>query len=317
VSRIPMPIDWTFAEAELRGEMKASYTNGDCALGVNNGGKHSVDVTYLAAAEATGNVTVAPLHHVTDVAMAKDGSWTIYVDRIDTAGNVREKKVLTAAALVMAAGSANTTKLLMRAQGKDLIPDLPDSLGSNWGSNADRIYTWTNLAEDFGAVQGGPVCLGSKAWDTAETANTIIQASLPPLSVDASTTMIVGYGQSSGRGAFAYDSSTDDAVLNFPVNADDAVHQAIAARIKKITGPWSALVDTTAIDNTTWHPLGGASMGSVCDLAGRVVGHRGLYVLDGALMPGTTAACNPSMTIAAVAERATDELIAHDVGTIF
>ncbi len=58
-------------------------------------------------------------------------------------------------------------------------------------------------------------------------------------------------------------------------------------------------------------------MGTVCDLAGRVLGHRGLYVLDGALMPGNTAACNPSMTIAAVAERALDEIVAQDAGTVF
>ncbi|HEY3477355.1 MAG TPA: NAD(P)-binding protein, partial [Streptomyces sp.] len=48
VEKIPMPIDWDYALRELEGEMKPSYTNGDCALGVNNGGKHSVDVTYLA-----------------------------------------------------------------------------------------------------------------------------------------------------------------------------------------------------------------------------------------------------------------------------
>lgn len=58
-------------------------------------------------------------------------------------------------------------------------------------------------------------------------------------------------------------------------------------------------------------------MGRVCDLAGRVHGQRGLYVLDGALLPGTAAACNPSMTIAAVAERATDELLRQDLGTVF
>ncbi|WP_238072588.1 GMC oxidoreductase, partial [Rhodococcus zopfii] len=56
--------------------------------------------------------------------------------------------------------------------------------------------------------------------------------------------------------------------------------------------------------------------GSVCDLDGRVLGQRGLYVLDEALMPGNAAACNPSMTIAAVAERALDNLVARDVGTI-
>ncbi len=56
---------------------------------------------------------------------------------------------------------------------------------------------------------------------------------------------------------------------------------------------------------------------TVCDLEGRVLGQRGLYVLDGALTPGTTAACNPSMTIAAIAERALDQIVRNDVGTLF
>ena len=115
VSKIPMPIDWNFALAELRGEMKPSYTNGDGALGVNNGGKHSVDVTYIAAAEATGLVNVETLHRVTDVERAADGRWRVYVDRTDISGKILENKILTTDALVMAAGSMNTTKLLVRA----------------------------------------------------------------------------------------------------------------------------------------------------------------------------------------------------------
>lgn len=75
-------------------------------------------------------------------------------------------------------------------------------------------------------------------------------------------------------------------------------------------------VSSPPMATPTWRPSG-CSMGTVCDLAGRVRGHRGLSVLDGALLPGTAAACNPSMTIAAVAERATDELVAHDAGMIF
>nr|WP_161563140.1 hypothetical protein [Streptomyces antimycoticus] len=42
----------------------------------------------------------------------------------------------------------------------------------------------------------------------------------------------------------------------------------------------------------------------------------GLYVLDGALLLGTSRACNASMTIAAVAERAMDAITAQDIGTI-
>ncbi|WP_207938616.1 GMC oxidoreductase [Actinomadura darangshiensis] len=316
VSKIPMPIDWTFALRELKGEMKPSYTNGDCALGVNNGGKHSVDVTYIAAARATGRVTVATQHNVTDVAMAKNGRWQVSVDRIATDGTVLEKKIITTAALVMAAGTAGTTKLLMRASAKDQIPDMPDGLGTGWGSNGDRIYLWTDFEDDFGAPQGGPVVYGTFDWDDPGTANTVIQASLPPLP-NIRSTMIVGYGVSKGRGRFAYDSAKDDAVLQWPKGADDTLYRRINERVTAIAGPRSVLTDTTGAYPSTWHPLGGASMGTVCDLAGRVKGHRGLYVLDGALLPGTAAACNPSMTIAAVAERATDDLIAEDVGAVF
>ncbi|MEV0156911.1 GMC oxidoreductase [Micromonospora sp. NPDC050686] len=74
-------------------------------------------------------------------------------------------------------------------------------------------------------------------------------------------------------------------------------------------------------DNPAWwlrrvvtvHPLGGAPMGrhpgeGVCDGYGEVFGHPGLHVLDGSTMPGPVGA-NPSLTIAAVADRAADRLL--------
>ncbi|CAM4053171.1 GMC oxidoreductase [Nocardia ninae] len=317
LSKIPMPIDWDFALAELRGEMKPSYTNGDGAMGVNNGGKHSVDVTYIAAAEATGLARVETLHEVTDVERAADGRWKVHVQRLDTIGTVLEHKVLTTGALIMAAGSLNTTRLLMRASGKGLIPDLPDALGQNWGSNADRIYVWTDPSAEFGAPQGGPVVFGSLNWTDPNTAHTVIQASIPPLSLDPRSTMLVGYGVSESRGTFTYDTSRDDAILRWPTNGDNHIQRHhIGPAVHKIAGPDSTLIDTNTLFPTTWHPLGGASMGAVCDLEGRIHGHPGLYVLDGALMPGNTAACNPSMTIAAVAERALDKIVTHDIGSL-
>jgi cholesterol oxidase len=317
VSKIPMPIDWTYALDELKGEMKPSYTNGDCALGVNNGGKHSVDVTYIAQAEATGLVNVMTQHVVTDVALGANGKYTITANQIQTDGTVVAKKIFTTKALVMAAGQPNTTRLLMRAQHYNTIPNLPDGLGTNWGTNGDRIYTWTDLQDDFGYPQGGPVIYGSLAWDDPKTANTIIQASLPPTGGDLRTTMMVGYGVSTGRGTWSYDTSQDLAVLNWDSKSDEPLHQVIEARANKIHGPLSALTDTTALAANTWHPCGGASMGKVADVSGRVVGHKGLYVLDGALLPGTSAACNPSMTIAAVAERALEDIVKNDVGSVF
>ncbi|MGB8945990.1 MAG: GMC oxidoreductase [Streptomyces sp.] len=316
LEKIPMPIDWDYALAELRGEMKPSYTNGDCALGVNNGGKHSVDVTYLRQAEATGRVTVATHHNVTSVARAADGRWEVRVDRTDDSGRVREQKILTTRGLVMAAGSVNTSKLLVRAAATGAVPDLPDGLGEGWGTNGDRIYAWTNLRDDFGSEQGGPVVFGSKAWEDAATANTIIQASLPPLGLDTRTTMLVGFGVSPDRGHFRYDASADSVSLHWPRDGDAASHRHIQRRISEVSKGLGVLTDTNSLVNSTWHPLGGAPMGTVCDIDGRVRGQRGLYVLDGALIPGTTGACNPSMTIAAVAERAMDAITTHDIDTI-
>ncbi|WP_327657747.1 GMC family oxidoreductase N-terminal domain-containing protein [Streptomyces sp. NBC_00483] len=316
LEKIPMPIDWDYALAELRGDMKPSYTNGDCALGVNNGGKHSVDVTYLKQAEATGKVTVATHHNVTSVARAADGRWEVHVDRTDDSGTVLEQKVLTTRALIMAAGSVNTSKLLVRAGATGAVPDLPDGLGEGWGTNGDRIYAWTSLQEDFGGEQGGPVVYGSKDWTDPATANTVIQASLPPLGLDTRTTMLVGFGVSPDRGRLRYNAASDSVSLHWPAGGDDTSYRAIHQRVTKISRGLGTLIDTNSLVNSTWHPLGGAPMGTVCDLEGRVQGQRGLYVLDGALIPGTTGACNPSMTIAAVAERAMDSIAAKDVGTV-
>ncbi|MCZ4566577.1 GMC oxidoreductase [Rhodococcus erythropolis] len=317
VSKIPMPIDWNYALAELRGEMKPSYTNGDGALGVNNGGKHSVDVTYIAAAEATGLVNMETLHQVTDVERAADGRWRVYVDRTDISGNILENKILTTDALVMAAGSMNTTKLLVRAAATGRITDLPDELGAGWGTNADRIYIWSDLAENFGATQGGPVVYGSRNWDDPHNAFTVIQASFPPVAFDAHSTVMVGFGVSSDRGRFVYDSARGEAVLRWPRDGDSAIQQGHIGPAAQRIAAGGLLTDTNALLPSTWHPLGGACMNSVCDLDGRVLGQRGLYVLDGALLPGNSAACNPSMTIAAVAERALENIVKDDVGKLF
>lgn len=74
-------------------------------------------------------------------------------------------------------------------------------------------------------------------------------------------------------------------------------------------------------DNPLWflsrvitvHPLGGCPMGrhpgeGVVDEFGEAFGHPGLHVVDGAMMPGPVGA-NPSLTIAALADRCADRMI--------
>jgi cholesterol oxidase len=66
---------------------------------------------------------------------------------------------------------------------------------------------------------------------------------------------------------------------------------------------------------TTVHPLGGCPMGDnerggVVDSYGRVFNHPGLLIVDGSILPGPVGP-NPSTTIAAVAHRAADRMIAE------
>ncbi len=65
----------------------------------------------------------------------------------------------------------------------------------------------------------------------------------------------------------------------------------------------------------TVHPLGGCPMSDdplagVVDDAGKVHGYDGLYVLDGSIVP-TAIGVNPSKTIAALAERGAERLLAE------
>ncbi|CBL46030.1 Putative cholesterol oxidase [gamma proteobacterium HdN1] len=339
LTKIPMPIDWNYALAELRGEMKQSYTNGDCALGVNNGGKFSVDVTYIEQALATGLVRVEAQHNVTSLLRAANGHWEIHVSRTNARGTVLEHKIITTPTLILAAGSINTTRLLVSAAARGDITDLPDGLGKGYGTNGDQIYLWRNPDSALASPQGGPVIYGSYDWSSpTRLANTVIQASIPPgsrfigntltssvllpgaaalsRSAKMHATMLVGFGVSNGRGHFEYNAAKDRTDLIWPANGDAEIAKCIHERVLKIAGEGSKVINTNKIVNSTWHSLGGACIDVVCDLEGRVKGQRGLYVLDGALMPGTTCAANPSMTIAAMVERALDRIVRDDIGTI-
>ncbi len=68
----------------------------------------------------------------------------------------------------------------------------------------------------------------------------------------------------------------------------------------------------------TVHPLGGCPMGrnrdeGVVDSYGRVFGHPGFVIADGSVLPGPVGP-NPALTIAAIADRAAEELAAWTPG---
>jgi len=93
------------------------------------------------------------------------------------------------------------------------------------------------------------------------------------------------------------------------------------AEMRSMMQRMATALNATYRDNPLWwtkrvvtvHPLGGAPMGrhateGVVDSWGESFGHPGLYVLDGAAMPGPVGP-NPALTIAALANRAAEHLL--------
>jgi cholesterol oxidase len=106
-----------------------------------------------------------------------------------------------------------------------------------------------------------------------------------------------------------------DLEMKWDIRRSRAVIDAIVkmhARLSRATGgrvrvppSWSLMSQLI-----TPHPLGGCNMGTtpgdgVVDHRGEVFGYPGLYVADGAIVPGAIG-INPSKTIAALAERVAD-----------
>ena len=132
---------------------------------------------------------------------------------------------------------------------------------------------------------------------------------------------LLGMGRDIPNGVLSLQRSSDDQPL-LELAWDDVASrgylnraEAFAARVAEKLGGTFVLNPLTKFLNRliTVHPLGGAAMSrcreeGVVDRWGEVWGHPNLYVVDGSVMPGPVGA-NPSLTIAAFAERCAQYVI--------
>jgi cholesterol oxidase len=145
-----------------------------------------------------------------------------------------------------------------------------------------------------------------------------VHAGSPVRQAGVTALTVVGFGIVDGAGTWAYDATADDAVPTWPTDTDAELQTLIAGKMQDIaTAGGGLMIDTNAQAPSTWHSLGGVPFGDAVDLTGRVLGHKGLYVLDDARIPGSTGACNPSMTIAALAEHSMRTIVQQDLGRVF
>lgn len=309
---LPMTVDWEVVRRELRGELPPLFSTGDVGLGVNGPGKQSLDTNYLARAEATGKVELLALHHVRSISRDARGRWVLSMERIDMRGRTVERITMTCDVLFLGAGAPNTTKLLVRAAARGDVTGLPDELGRHFSGNGDLIVA-RFLNRGTGLFQGGPANVATCDWDNPEGPATLLFAPLPQ-AVETRLMITVGMFIPDTLGRWIYDGRRDEAVLNYPNSLRGPNAASAHRRLDRIgrAAGMVATIDATRLNPLTFHPLGGAVLGKVTDDYGRVLGQRGLYVTDGALIPGSTACANPSLTIAALAERNIEEVLRTD-----
>ncbi|MBW4672857.1 MAG: GMC family oxidoreductase [Desmonostoc geniculatum HA4340-LM1] len=310
---LDLGVNWDIVRQEIRGEKIASAINGEHWFGINSGAKNSLDRNYLLQAEQTGLVKVLPLHIVTEISELPRRGYRVKCHEINERGEVIKSKSFTCRYLFLAAGSMGTSKLLLKAKEKGTLSRLKPSVGQNWNNNGDMVAERSNLPKPV-IGRGGPS--GAVVENINNTQNPISLMNLEDWSGAPGTQRCLTLAMTKPKGFFTYDRSTDNVKLHWPEQENrDAL---LAAKVTYTTLDGSITTPTTRPTTDInaaicAHPLGGAVMGKVCDQYGRVLNYQGLYVVDGALIPGPTACTNPSLTIAAIAERCMEKIIAEDI----
>ncbi|MEV8436138.1 GMC oxidoreductase [Actinosynnema sp. NPDC051121] len=300
--------DFDTVRAELDGTRTASAVIGQFHFtGCNSGAKMSVDRTYLARAEATGKTTVRALHRVTHVSQDHRSLYRVAAERLDESGTAVERLVFVCDRLILAAG-VNTPRILLTARETGALPQLHQSIGKGWGSNGDHLAVIRTSLVPIGAPQGGPPAVLVRNSDGTAC---VMHSPMPfPVGTGLLTCLGMGMSDHFGQWTMTADGNTR---LNWKPEYDTTARHAVDELVRHVARYVPGGRPVTPGRPThpiVAHPVGGVALGRSTDAYGRLRGYSGLYCLDGALMPGSTAAVNPALTIAAVVERCLDGIIA-------
>jgi cholesterol oxidase len=108
---------------------------GSCMTGCRSGAKNMLTENYLYLAERAG-ARVIPMTTVTALRPQADG---YRIDTVATGSVPRRRQTITAAQVVVAAGTYGTQKLLHRMKATGTLPRLSDRLGALTRTNSEAI----------------------------------------------------------------------------------------------------------------------------------------------------------------------------------
>ncbi len=308
--------DYAYMEKEEAGSVPASALNSEGGFG-NNYGKESVDKNYLAEAVASGKVTIASLHIVREISRDPSGLYVVAANAIDEFGKLVARKEITCKHLFLCGGSMGTSQLLVRARETGTLANLNQAVGTDWGPNSDIFVMRANpLWNPTGDRISMVPATGFRTLD--QQGKAVFSMDIPfPLGIETLLSFNIVMTENPEGGRFVYNPVTDDAELvwaaeqNAPAVASarfvfDKLNQANGTDYASGT-----LLGKDFLDNTTYHPVGGCPLGTATDAYGRLRGYDKLYVADSSLIPRGIVA-NPALTVAALAERNIERIIAED-----
>ncbi len=313
INRFPMGVDWDIVREEINGTKVPSVIAAEFWFGNNSGGKKTLDRNYIKQAEETGNIEIRTHHLVTKVAEIPRGGYKVFVNIINDTGDVVEQQILTCEYLFMAAGTIGTSELLIKAKAQGDLPNINQFLGQGFGNDGDTYAFRTSLSETTNPHLGGPGAIAILNYENPILPCVMMRAPLPRFEQDFPNLNAIGsfiFSMTDHRGQLTYDAATGTVQLNF---ANDDRAKEAAKHLAELLSEKNGGEVPPIAGQVTGHQLGGACMGKVCDDLGRVAGHAHLYVVDGALIPGSSTCVNPALTIAAIAERCLDRILAEDI----
>lgn len=313
---VPDVYDWDYMKQEAAGTVPKSAVSGEILYG-NNYGKKSLQQTYIASAKATGRVTISPLHQVTSVAPAPGGGYTVSLSQLNTDGSVSASKSVTADRVFFAAGSVGTSKLLVKLKATGALPRLNNEIGKGWGDNGNVMCGRANHMWDAtGKVQASIPCGGIDNWDAG---GAFAEVAPLPTGIETYASFYLSITKNPHRAEFSWNAAAGKVDLNWQTAWKQASIDMAKTIFDKINKKEGTIYRTDLFglnkiwgDHLTYHPLGGAVLNKATDNYGRLHGYTGLYVIDGALIPGNTSV-NPFVTITALAERNIEKIIATDL----
>ncbi|MFI9760715.1 GMC oxidoreductase [Streptomyces sp. NPDC051963] len=312
---VPNVYDWDYMKREATGAATRSALAGEILYG-NNHGKKSLPKTYLAQARATGRVTISPLHRVTSVTPAT-GGYSVTMEQLDTSGAVTATKTVLAGRVFFAAGSVGTSKLLVRLKATGALPGLNNEIGTGWGENGNVMCGRANhLWDPTGALQSSIPTAGIDNWTAG---GAFAEVAPLPTGIETWASFYLSITNNPHRGRFTWNAAAGKVELDWQTAWKQPSITMAKTIFDKINATEGTIYRTDLFgaykiwgDHLTYHPLGGAVLDKATDNYGRLRGHSGLYVMDGALIPGNTTV-NPFVTITALAERNIEKIIAEDL----